>query len=145
MRLAERTDYALRVLMLLTARQERLTVAEMARWLNVSAHHLTKVVQALQDEGWVWTSRGRGGGVELAADPSTLVVGDVVRAIEPDMDLVECFRTSGGCRIEDSCGLAAVLHSAREAFLSELDRATLSTLVHGHRADLLELTVDLGR
>ena len=142
MRLAERTDYALRVLMLLAAEPAaRRAVPEMAEWFNVSANHLTKVVQLLHEQGWVTTSRGRGGGVQLAAESQRLRVGHIVRAIEPDMHLVECFRPSGACPIQESCGLQGTLQSARQAFLSELDKVTVADLVEGHEPRLLNLTI----
>ncbi len=142
MRLAERTDYALRVLMLLAASKQRCQVPQMARWVGVSANHLSKVVQALKDRGWVSTHRGRGGGVELAADPCQLRLGDVVRAMEPDLDLVECFRDDGACPLDGSCGLWGALHNARRSFLAELDRVTLENLTRGYRRGLLRLTVE---
>ena len=139
MRLADRTDYALRVLMVLTASRERCTVPGMAESLRVSPNHLTKVVQALQAAGWVVTIPGRGGGVELATEPDRLTVGDVVRAIEPDLQLVACFRGDGLCPLEGSCRLAGALDDARAAFLGELDRVSVRDLVRGREARLVRL------
>lgn len=141
MRLAERTDYALRVLMLLASSGGRHSVPEMAGWYGVSANHLSKVVQALEAQGWVATHRGRGGGVDLAVDAADLKLGDVVRAMEPDLALVECFRDDGDCPINGSCGLWGALHNARRAFLDELDRVVLKDLVTGYKRKLLRLTV----
>jgi Rrf2 family nitric oxide-sensitive transcriptional repressor len=103
MRLAERTDDALRVLLLLAADPDRISVVEMAARLNVSANHLAKVVQLLQAEGWVETMPGRGGGERLAATPSELTAGEVVRAIEPDFHIVECFKEESCCPLYPEC------------------------------------------
>ena len=51
MRLTDRTDYALRVLMILASSGQRHTVPALAEAFGVSANHLTKVVQALQGLG----------------------------------------------------------------------------------------------
>lgn len=137
MRLTERTDYALRVLMVLGASGRRHTASSLAEAFGVSAHHLTKVVQRLQQIGWVSTSAGRGGGVELAVEAEAVTVGEVVRAMEPDLDLVECLRESGGCPLEGPCRLVGALRSARRAFLDELDAVTLADLVEGRKGRLL--------
>ncbi len=144
MRLTERTDYALRVLMVLAADRGRISVPAMAATLCVSANHLTKVVQTLQGEGWVTTSPGRGGGVELHADTQRLTVGEVVRTIETGFDLVECQRAGGRCPLDGPCRLTRVLEDARAAFLGELDSVTISDLIRGRRAALTRLVVIRG-
>ena len=137
MRLAERTDYALRVLMVLASSGRRHAVPAMAQGLGVSANHLTKVVQTLQGAGWVRTTAGRGGGVELAVEPAAVSVGDVVRVMEPDLGLVECMRDGGECVLEGPCRLVGALRRARSAFLDELDGVTLASLTRGRKTSLL--------
>ena len=59
MRLTRYTDYALRVLMHLAARPERLaTIGEMARVHRISQNHLMKVVHDLRKEGYLEAVRG---------------------------------------------------------------------------------------
>jgi len=137
MRLTERTDYALRVLMVLASSRRRHTVPALAEAFNVSAHHLTKVVQQMQGLGWVVTTSGRRGGVESTAATEALAVGDIVRALEPDLDLVECLRGDGDCPLEGACRLVDALRRARAAFLRELDAVSISDLVAGREVRLL--------
>lgn len=144
MRLTDRTDYALRVLMFLASSQCRHTVAEMAGAFGVSANHLTKAVQQLQGLGWVSTTPGRGGGVEMAANPNRLRVGDVVRAIEPDLNIVECFREDGACPFDGPCLLAGVLRDARTAFIASLDQVTLFDLIHRRETKLARVALTTG-
>ena len=144
MRLAERTDYGLRVLMLLAASEDRRPVSAMAEALGVSPNHLAKVVQALQGAGWVVTTPGRRGGAELAVDASSLTVGEVVRALEPDMALVECMRADGACPLSGGCRLASALEDARDAFIRELDAVTLANLIARRRSRLVRLGSERG-
>ncbi len=137
MRLTDRTDYALRVLMVLASSERRHTVPELAEAFGVSANHLTKVVQSLQAEGWVRTTSGRRGGAELDTSPESLSVGRVVRAMEPDLDLVECLQEQGRCPLEGPCRLAGALRRARAAFLAELDQVSLADLVDRRATQLL--------
>lgn len=146
MRLAERSDFALRALMYLAVTGEATTVGDMAARLNVSHHHLVKVVQLLCGHGFVTTTRGRGGGVRLAREPLEIRIGDVVRRTEPDFALVECMRTVTsekarvkGCPIGEPCPLAGLLRRAEQAFVSILDEATLADLIAPKQAVLRSL------
>jgi Rrf2 family nitric oxide-sensitive transcriptional repressor len=131
-RLAVRTDYALRVLMYvgLTPPGRLATIAGTAAAYGVSESHLMAVVHRLASLGYLETVRGKGGGIRLARAPDAIDLGRVVRDIETDMALVECFGSgAGACRIERACALRGVLAEALEAFLAVLDRYTLADLL----------------
>src|SRR5450631_4696538 len=92
MRLSDYTDYTLRVLMYCAVHRQRLvTIAEIAERHQVSKNHLMKIVNDLGRQGVLETTRGRGGGLRLLKEPSTIRVGDVLRGAETDFRLVECF------------------------------------------------------
>lgn len=129
MRLLASTDFALRVLMRLSATPGAvLTVEQLAGDLgDLSRNHLHKVVQDLAARGLVRTSRGPRGGVALAAAPAEVRIGTLVRALEAEQPLVECFRADGGhCTLGPVCRLHGMLWNARESFLAVLDRHTLA-------------------
>ena len=136
MRLAVRTDYALRVLMYAgLARERRVTIAEMAAAYGISENHLMTLVHRLRTLGYLETVRGKGGGVRLARPPEAIGLGEVVRAVEADMALVECFGGEPGrCPIEPACALRGVLGEALDAFLAVLDRHSLADLLGPRRA-----------
>jgi Rrf2 family nitric oxide-sensitive transcriptional repressor len=133
MRLTQWTDYALRVLMYCATHQQRdtaPTIAEIAQAHGISRSHLMKVVMALSAKGWLSTTRGRGGGLRLVQAPSQIVVGEVVRQMEEDFTMVECFNPSGNaCRMDGSCRLKGVLWQALQAWMQVLDGVTLADLV----------------
>jgi Rrf2 family nitric oxide-sensitive transcriptional repressor len=127
-RLLASTDFALRVLMRLGAdpAQHRSTEV-LAQEVGVPRNHLHKIVQDLAEAGVVRTLRGARGGVLLAKPPEEIIVGAVVRRLERDQSLVECFRPDGGaCCLSPACKLRGVLWRAREAFLAVLDATTLA-------------------
>jgi Rrf2 family nitric oxide-sensitive transcriptional repressor len=128
MRLTSFTDFGLRALMRLAGEPARdFTVGGLAAELGISRHHLTKVVQALAASGLVATRRGAGGGVRLARPAWAITLGEVVRRLEAEAPLVECFRADGGaCSLAPRCRLKGRLAAAREAFLAELDRTPLA-------------------
>jgi Rrf2 family transcriptional regulator, nitric oxide-sensitive transcriptional repressor len=133
MRLTQRTDYSLRVLMYCAATQGRAalpTVAEIAQAHGISRSHLTKIVMALSASGWLETTRGRGGGLRLLRPAAQIRLGDVVRQTEADFQLVECFDAAGNtCRMGGRCRLQSVLGQAMDACLAVLDGVTLADLV----------------
>lgn len=135
MRLTAFTDFGLRALMRLAAEPERLfTTEEIASELAVSRHHLTKVVRELAAHDFIVTHRGAGGGFKLARSPERIAIGHVVRALELRQALVECFREDGGnCALTPRCRLKSRLAKAREAFLRDLDAATLAQCLYPRR------------
>ena len=95
MRLTVYTDYALRVLMYLALKEDRLaTITEIADSFGISKNHLTKVAHQLGVAGYVETVRGRGGGLRLARPIEAIGLGEVVRYTEPDMAIVACLKAS---------------------------------------------------
>ncbi|WP_227817739.1 Rrf2 family transcriptional regulator [Nitrogeniibacter aestuarii] len=130
MHITQHTDYALRVLMFLAANEHRRpTIKEISDTFGISRNHLMKVVNALIREGFVQGMRGRGGGLRLAQPPAQIRIGTVVRVMEPGLNLVECFGTGGECLLQPGCRLTGVLSRALEAFMAQLDAATLADIV----------------
>jgi Rrf2 family transcriptional regulator, nitric oxide-sensitive transcriptional repressor len=130
MRLTYQTDYALRLLMYLAVQGERRSsIHEVASQYGISENHLMKVTQKLAALGYVDALRGRSGGLKLACAPEDLRIGEIVRAMEPDFAIVECFGEDNTCNITPACALRHVLDEARESFLGVLDSYTLKQLV----------------
>lgn len=131
MQLTMFTDYGLRTLMFLAAQPDRVSsVREIAEHFGISRNHLVKVVHRLSQLGYVSSSKGKGGGIVLAGDPSGLRIGDLVRTLEPNMDLVECFnRDTNTCTVISACRLKHYLFDANEAFVRSLNAHTLADAV----------------
>lgn len=134
MQLSLKTDYALRILMALASTDEVLSVDWMARHYGISRNHLAKVAQHLNAAGLVQTTRGRGGGMQLARPPAQINVGAVVREFERFEGFVACMGGEMGCTIDGVCGLKPALGGALEAFLRTLDRFTLADIARKPQA-----------
>ncbi|AKS42935.1 RrF2 family transcriptional regulator [Wenzhouxiangella marina] len=138
MRLTQHTDYAIRVLIQAALQVDRrLTIEQVASCNRISRHHVVKIVQELKNLGLLKTTRGSGGGIELQRAPNTIVLGELVRAMEPDLGLVECFRPGNRCVITPGCVLPAILDEALRAFLEVLDRHTLADLLEREQRRIL--------
>lgn len=130
MRLTVYSDYALRLLMFLAVRGNALsTIPQVADAYHISGNHLMKVVHKMGQAGYIETVRGRGGGMRLARPAADIVLGDVIRFAEPDMDIVPCFAPENQeCPLRRACRLKGALERARSAFLDVLDEYTLADL-----------------
>lgn len=131
MQLTLYTDYSLRVLLYLGLNpREMSTIGDIADSYRISRNHLVKVVHNLAIQGFVNTTRGRGGGLGLARSPDAINIGDVVRHTEVNFHLVECFdRERNTCPIAAACILKSALHEAQKAFMAVLDGYTLADIL----------------
>lgn len=130
MRLTMMTDLAMRLLMYVAQHPDRLcTIAEVARAYDISEAHLMKVTHQLGLAGWIETVRGKGGGMRLAYRPEEINIGAVVRRMESDFQITECFGRANRCSLYGSCGLTGILNDALQAFLESLDAHTLTDLL----------------
>lgn len=131
MQLTVFTDYGLRSLMYLAANMEkRCSVRDIAEHYGISRNHLVKVVHHLAQLGYITSSKGKGGGIQLACGPETLRLGDLVKSLEPNMNLVECFnRETNTCTVVSACTLKHLLAGANKAFLDTLNQHTLADTV----------------
>jgi Rrf2 family nitric oxide-sensitive transcriptional repressor len=130
MRLLASTDIALRLLIVLAQRSsgQPQSVEALSRVLGgLSRNHLHKIVQDLAALGVVRTVRGVGGGVCLAQPPDMIRIGAVMRGLEADQAMVECYRADGGaCSLTAGCRLRGMLGRARDGFYRMLDESTLA-------------------
>lgn len=138
MKLTRFTDYSLRVLIYLGLKDNgRVTIREISDAYGISRNHLMKVVSLLTRMGYLDARRGPGGGIALARPPREIVIADVVRDMEDDLNLVECFCDEGTCIIKPMCKLKSALNQALAAYLDTLEQYTLLDLLKP-RSQLIE-------
>ena len=131
MQLSLHADYSLRTLIYLATHPERtIRTQEISEAYDISKHHLVRVVQTLARYGYVTIHAGRSGGLSLNREPGRIRLGEVIRAAEPNMRLVECFdRETNTCRIAPACALKGMLQAGTEAFLASLNQYTLADIL----------------
>ncbi|MEM8553834.1 MAG: Rrf2 family transcriptional regulator [Pseudomonadota bacterium] len=131
MRLTMRTNLAMRTLMFCAVNQDRLVrKAEVARSCNASENHLGHVIVTLAQAGYIKTSRGRNGGLELSRSASDIDIGNVIRDLESGVPFAECFDgAENHCPLKEVCRLRGVLENALEAFYTAMAGISLADLV----------------
>lgn len=128
MQLNKFTDYALRILLYISPpRDLPYTIAEIAKDLHVSQNHLVKIVHFMGKQEWLITTRGKGGGLRLNPDARALKLGQIVRILQRETQIVEC--NTPPCVLRSRCGLKGILDQALEQFYQSLDQYTLSDVL----------------
>lgn len=127
MQLTTHTDYALRTLIYLSLRHDKLptTIQEIADAYHISNNHVAKVAQTLVQLGYVQSLRGRSGGLVMAKPANEINVGELIRQTE-NLKLLDCFGTESSCPIDPACKLKNALGKAQAAFLQTLDQYNLA-------------------
>lgn len=132
MQLKQFTDYGLRVMLFVGRESGRTcTMSEIATCYNISLEHLRKVVHRLARLGYLKSARGRGGGICLGRDPATIRIGDVVVAMEGDVNVIDCDALA--CVLLPRCSLKSALDRASRAFIASLNEVTLADLLDDRR------------
>ncbi len=145
MKLTLYTDYSLRVLIFLGAKNkgELSNIKEIAEAYKISKNHLMKVTHELGKLGYIEAVRGRNGGIRLALDPADINIGAVVRKTEDDFHIVECFAEDRNrCVITPICGLRHVFFEALQAYMAVLNRYTLADFLSDKDMLRIYLTAD---
>ncbi len=138
MKLTQFTDFGLRILMYLTNenREEPVKIIEVAEQFNIPRNHLIKVVNKMAHLGWIKTTRGRYGGMQLAVDPQKLRIGEILRELEESYELIDC--DIGPCQLRSNCSVKMILSKAMNNFLNELDQYTLADVVIGQTSETIQ-------
>jgi Rrf2 family nitric oxide-sensitive transcriptional repressor len=130
-RLTAYTNYSLRTLMFCALHPGRIVrMEDVSDAYGISKAHLMKAARQLGQLGYLENLRGRTGGVRLGMAPKDIVIGEVVRHTEGDLELVECFNPdSNTCPLIGVCKLSLLFKTGLAAFFAELDKVTLADMI----------------
>lgn len=125
-----KSDYALRAMMeLASAHGNRpLQTGEIAARRSIPESYLEQLLTTLRKAGFVTSVRGPQGGHSLAVRPSQITAGDVVRALEGPVIVMDCLDTAEACQLPSSCVLKELWLDVRRAVEGALDGVTVEDL-----------------
>jgi Rrf2 family protein len=116
--------------------EERLSAAVIADRFRQSENHVAKVLQQLQRAGLVSSTRGAGGGYELARPAARISVADVVRCLEGPLGndaCADCPLRGDAC-VEGqvaTCRVHGLLKEISSHIYYTLESVTIATLARG--------------
>ena len=96
--------------------------------INVSGKYLEKIMRILSNCGIVSASRGANGGYFLAKPPEQITIGEIVRALEDNIEIVECVKNDGKCKC---CPSSVVWKKLYEEINNVLNSMTLKQMING--------------
>jgi len=125
------TDYAVRSLAYMACgrRGEIFTVPRLVRALGVPRPFLRKILQRLNREGIVRSSKGRGGGFTLAAAPERIKVADLIGIFQGELAMSHCVLRKRPCPNRAACILRKKLKDVEQSVRSELRSITIASLL----------------
>ncbi len=130
MKLSSKTKYGLKACHILGKNYPDKTVSATALegYISVSGKYLEKIMRTLSGRNIVSASRGANGGYYLSRPPQEITIGEIVRALEDDMLIVECVSPEGKCKCCPSSGVWRKLYKGINDLL---DGMTLKQMIDG--------------
>lgn len=138
MKLSTKGRYGLRALIDLAVHSSGgtpVSITSISARQDLSERYLEQLMAKLKKAGLIQSVRGAGGGYVLARDPGKISVGDVLRALEGNLDPVDCagLDPDGVCRAADSCVTKYVWKRINDSINQTVDEIMLDQLVEESR------------
>ena len=132
MYLSKFTDYSFRALIYLANNTDRLcTVEEISTNLDISEHHLKKIIQKLAKTDYVISLKGRSGGLKLGLPPEQITLSEVLKLTEENLNITGCFSSRNDCpMMNKGCKLKSIMNNALDAFINEFSNYTLADILY---------------
>ncbi len=141
MKVSTRGDYASRALLSLALHGDNQTprsVRDVADRTGLPQPYLEQILLALKGAGIVRSKRGVGGGYVLAREASTILLSQIVAAVDGPIVAGDFGdpHTGGACDHEGQCVLLSIWSSAGSHMQAYLDSFTLADIAEMARGQL---------
>ena len=124
MKISSKAHYGLQAVFLLAKKDGVLSAKELEKEIGVSGKYLERIMRTLSNAGVVKANRGTQGGYYLAKTPSDTTAGEVVRALEDELEIIGCVNNS--C---NKCGTSFVWKKLYYGINKILDGITLEDMI----------------
>jgi len=148
MRLSTKGRYGLRAVVDLAmySKDEAVSISSIAARQNLSESYLEQLIAKLKKAGLVNSIRGINGGYILAKNAKEISVGDILRALEGDLAVVECPDSDSECAKFDSCVTKYVWKRINDSINNVVDSMTLEEIVeNSHKLERYVPSEDEGK
>ena len=131
--ISNKTKYGLHALMNLSEKYNKgpVLIADLAHEERIPKKFLELILLDLKNNGILQSKKGKGGGYQLARDPSEVKIGQVIRILDGPLAPVSCvsqtaYKPCKECKDEHHCGIRLVMKDVREAMANILDKTSLA-------------------
>lgn len=131
MRLSTKGRYGLRAVvdLAVNGQAEAVSISSIAMRQNLSESYLEQLIAKLRKAGIVNSVRGASGGYVLARRPDEITVGDILRALEGKLCVVECPDNQNDCDKYDTCVTKYVWKRINDSINNVVDTMTLEEVI----------------
>lgn len=128
MNLTTKTEYGLRALQYLRDKYDDgpININEISTNLNLSKTYIEQIFRKLKKANIIESTRGKNGGYQLKEDPSKIIVGDVIRILEGNIELSHKCKVEN-CQVEE-CASRDVFNRIDSAVSNVIDTITLEQI-----------------
>ena len=124
------TDYAVRALCCIAEqKQEVISADQLVKSLKMPRPFLRKILQALNKEGLLNSSKGKGGGFALAVSPEKITLTNVMKIFQGPIKLNECTFKKKVCPNVKDCLLKKKIDEIEKEVILRLKAITLESLL----------------
>ncbi len=137
MKLSTKGRYGLRAMidLALHSETEPVSASSIAARQKISEGYLEQLIAKLKKSGLIISIRGAGGGYVLSRPMEEISAGDILRALEGNLDPVECpgFSGTDACEGSDVCVAKYVWKKINDSINRTVDEIKLKDLVEESR------------
>ena len=135
MHITRETDYALRCVLYLSARPEKvIDASEIANEKFIPRSFLSKILQKLNRAGIVKSFKGYKGGFMIMKPPREISVLDIIEIFEGPAAMNRCAIDKKLCDLSDSCSVHPIWVDIRLCVEKKLKKQTFDKLLRKSRA-----------
>ena len=131
MKISTKGRYGLRAVLDIAMHDEAASVSSIAARQFISENYLEKLIAMLKKAGIVNSLRGAQGGYVLAKPAEEISVGEVLRALEGDLNPVDCAEIDGSgefCEGADTCVTKSVWKRISDSINQAVDNLMIAEL-----------------
>jgi len=141
LRFTKRADYGLMAIHYIAVQEElgAVSAKRIAEEFAIPPELLAKILQQLARERLIVSQNGPRGGYVLARRPIEITVGQVVRALEGPINIVECLEEDSDCPQMARCNLRRPVQKIQAAISQLLDGMTLAELAGADVPELITI------
>ena len=133
MKLSTKGRYGLRAMidLAINAKEQTVSIKSISERQGISENYLERIIALLKKAGYVKSTRGAQGGYTLNSSTQEISVGDILRALEGDLNPVDCTLTNDDveCSAENFCVTKFVWKKISDSINDVVDGISLQDMV----------------
>lgn len=127
LKISEAATIALHAMMMLAKNPEKLiSVKTIAKSINVSSNHLSKVMQRLNKAGFIESIKGYNGGFKLNANPAEITFLEIYETFDGKIKCGNCLLTNN---CQKDCIFGDLVHSVNTQVKEKFTQTKLSDFI----------------